>query len=80
METELEIRAYHDDIHISLTEQFYIHKTLSKETFDRLHGVNWDGLEQDLITAGFKQPVSPGRDLASELDALEARVKKLEPL
>ncbi len=79
--TEQQIRASFKMVHDELSEDYYSGKSgMSKEEFDTRHAGNWQDLEAVLIAAGFLEPVVPGRDFANELELLEARVKRLEPL
>lgn len=80
MDTRKQIVKKHEKRHQDLEKLFYLDKEITKEEFDRLHGENWDGLETALIEAGFiDEPIEP-RDLGQDLDKLEERVRKLEPL
>ena len=77
MPTEKEIKDIHVSLHDSLSEDYYQNKLMSKEDFDYLHGQNWEDMEAELITGGYRTiPESP-KDLATEIDELKARLDKI---
>jgi len=78
METREEIIKRYEDIHEDLGRQYYIEGALSKGEFDRLHGQNWQALEDNLIKAGFIKPPEVPRDLAAEIDEIKERLDQLE--
>lgn len=55
--------------HDFLTQNYYVYKTFTKESFDILHAQNWRDMEDELIDEGF----GPGSGLS-----LEERVQILE--
>ena len=81
MITEKQIVASFKMTHDDLSEWYYSGKSnLDKAHFDAAHRQIWVDLDELLIARGFRPRPVPARDLAIELDALEVRVKKLEPL
>lgn len=79
MLTESEIRSNYKAAHDALTSSYYSGETgLTKEEFDDWHGSIWSGLREELIASGYLTPSLPGRDLASEIDALKKRIGLLE--
>jgi len=80
MLTENEIITKYKTLHDELTECYYKGHELTKEEFDLQHGAIWNAMEQELIAGGFLEVPPVPRDLAKEIDMLEARVTKLEPL
>ncbi|GAI40765.1 unnamed protein product [marine sediment metagenome] len=77
--TEAEIIAKYKALHDTLSERYYGGtRDLSKEQFDAQHGKIWSDLEAELIAAGYRQPPEPVRDLPTEIDDLDRRIKDLE--
>ena len=74
-----EIITKYKALHDTLTQSYYSGtRGLSKEEFDLQHGKIWSDMEAELIAEGYSQPPEPPRDLATEIDNLNTRIKDLE--
>ena len=79
MPTEKEIKSKYQKLHDKLSSSFYAGTSgLTKEQFDLQHGQIWADMEAELIAGGFITPPTPPRDLEAEIDAIKARIEKLE--
>jgi len=78
MPTEKEIINKYEDIHDSLTEDYYKKKLMAKVEFVFYHGQNWDDMETELIAEGYRELQKPARDVLKELDDLRLKITELE--
>ncbi len=78
MLTEKKIKGNYKKLHDDLSEDYYQNKLMSKEDFDYYHGQNWEDMEAELITRGYRTIPEPSRDLAAEIDELRASIKGLK--
>ncbi len=78
MPTEGEIRGNHKALHDAMSAVYYAksqeQQAIDKADFDAEHGTNWDELEAELITEGYREAPVPERDLPAEVDALRTRL------
>lgn len=80
-ENKAELTRSYQKAHAELSDAFYAGETgLTKAQFDFQHGKIWSGYEAALIAAGHRPAPTLPRDLAAEIDSLEGRIRKLEPL
>ena len=76
MKTQKEIRLKYKQIHDDLSERYYRQHDMTKEDFVQLHAQNWRNLRAELLEAGYIIEAVPPRDLAAEIDELNARITK----
>lgn len=74
-----EIKAKFSGKHDDLTKSYYGGESgLTKDEFDTQHAKIWSDMDAEIKTASdYIKPI-PTRDLATEIDDLNARVEKLE--
>jgi len=57
MVTKEEIKAKYAKIHADLTQQYYVDKTIDKETFEAEHRKCWEDMDAELLAYGFLKKV-----------------------
>ncbi len=76
--TENEIKVKYTELHDSLSKKYYQDKAISKEDFDAQHCQVWEDMKTELISEGLLSVPETPRDLATEIDIINAEIEKLK--